>query len=135
MSSRAGRERDCNKTGIIAHISAKGGGEAFATAPRGKRKHPALEDGKSNPMGKGRGCTASLAILACVCDRPSELAWAKRAKMRPRYVGQEEEEVCVCQRKGSQQRGGGGMRTRNWIAAVVVNRVVNDPGSLGFGSR
>lgn len=55
--------------------------------------------------------------------------------MRPRYVGQEEdEEVCVCRRKGSQQQRGG-VETRNWTAAVVANRVVNDPGSLGFGSR
>lgn len=41
--------------------------------------------------------------------------------------------MCVCRRKGSQQRGE--VETRDWMVAVVANRVVNDPGSLGFGSR
>jgi len=49
--------------------------------------------------------------------------WAKKRKK------------CVCARGRAVSSGGGGVRTRNWIAAVVVNRVVNDPGSLGFGSR
>lgn len=49
--------------------------------------------------------------------------WAKEKKKK-----------CVCA-GGRVVSSGGEVETRDWTVAVVANRVVNDPGSLGFGSR
>lgn len=107
LGRRAGRGKDCNKTGIIAHISAKGGGEAFATAPRGKRKHPAQEDGKSN--GKGQGMHCLTGNLGLRLRPPKCIGLGQEGQDEAKICGPRRgRSVCVPEEGQSAARGGGG---------------------------